>query len=173
MRFFKTALLLACLLHITSISSLVYSSDNRGGVMIGYPAVEQKETKARRVDHNRQPEIYSVEKDDRVSVAEASSKKEAQYRKQLQMREKKISILEQRVSDLRQQLKERESELYGLRSDTRNRYEVRKNDNLWKIAARPEVYGNAYMWIKIYNANIDRIKNPNVIYPGQLFEIPE
>jgi len=53
------------------------------------------------------------------------------------------------------------------------RYKVRKGDNLWKIAARKEVYGDPYMWITIYNANMSKIEDPNMIFPGQLYEIPK
>ena len=34
-------------------------------------------------------------------------------------------------------------------------------------------YGKGSSWTKIYNANKDKIKNPNLIYPGQKFTIPK
>jgi nucleoid-associated protein YgaU len=34
------------------------------------------------------------------------------------------------------------------------------------------VYGSANAWRKIYEANKDKIKNPDLIYPGQVFTIP-
>ncbi|MCS7184564.1 MAG: LysM peptidoglycan-binding domain-containing protein [bacterium] len=43
-------------------------------------------------------------------------------------------------------------------------------DCLWNIAKR--VYGNPYMWKKIYEANKDIIKNPNLIFPKQVLLIP-
>ena len=60
-----------------------------------------------------------------------------------------------------------------LQQQESNRYEVKKGDSLWKIAGRREIYNNSRLWIKIFNANMDRIKDPNRIYPGQLFEIPK
>lgn len=50
-------------------------------------------------------------------------------------------------------------------------YTVVEGDCLWKIAK--QFYGNPYMWKLIYNANIDKIKNPDLIYPGQVFYLPE
>lgn len=50
--------------------------------------------------------------------------------------------------------------------------EVIKGDNLWKIAGFPWIYNNPRMWRRIYEANKDKIKNPNLIYPGQVFMIP-
>lgn len=45
------------------------------------------------------------------------------------------------------------------------------NDCLWRIAG--EYYKNPRMWKKIYNANRDRIKNPNLIKPGWVIKIPK
>jgi nucleoid-associated protein YgaU len=50
-------------------------------------------------------------------------------------------------------------------------YTVVKGDSLSKIAK--QFYGNAGQWKKIYEANKDQIKNPDVIYPGQTFRIPD
>lgn len=47
---------------------------------------------------------------------------------------------------------------------------VRKGDTLWGISKK--YYGNGSKWTKIYDANKDKIKNPNLIYPNQVFVIP-
>lgn len=49
-------------------------------------------------------------------------------------------------------------------------YTVKKGDCLWRIAKY--FYGNGSLYTKIYNANRGKIKNPNLIYPGQVFVIP-
>ena len=49
-------------------------------------------------------------------------------------------------------------------------YVVQKGDSLSKIAKRE--YGNANAWRKIFEANQDIIKNPDLIYPGQTLKIP-
>ena len=49
-------------------------------------------------------------------------------------------------------------------------YTVVKGDCLWNIAKR--FYGNGSRYTVIYNANMDKIKNPNLIYPGQVLTIP-
>jgi len=51
-------------------------------------------------------------------------------------------------------------------------YTVVRGDNLWNIAKKPAHYGNGFAWPKIYNANRDQIKNPDLIYPKQIFKIP-
>ena len=53
-----------------------------------------------------------------------------------------------------------------------NSWKVYRGEFLWKIASYPEVYGNGNKWPLIYRANKDKIKDPNLIYPNQIFEIP-
>lgn len=50
-------------------------------------------------------------------------------------------------------------------------YVVVKGDSLSKIAGRH--YGDAQKWRRIYEANRDLIKDPDLIYPGQKLRIPE
>ena len=49
-------------------------------------------------------------------------------------------------------------------------YTVRKGDSLWLIAR--SFYGDGSRWREIYEANMDKIKNPNLIYPDQVLRIP-
>ncbi len=51
-------------------------------------------------------------------------------------------------------------------------YTVVKGDCLWNIAKKKEIYDNGFAWPKIYHANKDQIKDPNLIYPKQVFKIP-
>jgi len=48
---------------------------------------------------------------------------------------------------------------------------IQPGNSLWRIAAK--VYGSGFRYTEIYEANIDQIRDPNLIYPGQVFEIPE
>ena len=49
-------------------------------------------------------------------------------------------------------------------------YTVVAGDSLSKIAQR--FYGNGGAWKAIFDANRDRIGNPNLIHPGQVLRIP-
>lgn len=50
-------------------------------------------------------------------------------------------------------------------------YTVVSGDSLSKIAKHQ--YGDAAKWHAIYEANRDKIKNPDLIYPGQVLNIPD
>lgn len=49
-------------------------------------------------------------------------------------------------------------------------YTVAPGDSLSKIAQRE--YGDASEWKRIYEANKGTIKNPDLIHPGQVLNIP-
>lgn len=45
-------------------------------------------------------------------------------------------------------------------------------DCLWNISGRQEIYGDPFQWPKIWQANTEQIKNPDVIQPGWVLNIP-
>lgn len=48
---------------------------------------------------------------------------------------------------------------------------IRRGDNLWRISRR--VYGRGVRYTTIYLANQDQISDPDRIWPGQVFAVPE
>ena len=56
-------------------------------------------------------------------------------------------------------------------SPSRRTYTVVAGDSLSNIAKR--TYGDANRWRAIYELNKDIIKNPDLIYPGQVFTLPD
>ncbi len=48
---------------------------------------------------------------------------------------------------------------------------VQPGNSLWRIARR--AYGRGVQYTIIYEANADQIRDPDLIYPGQIFEVPE
>jgi len=47
---------------------------------------------------------------------------------------------------------------------------IKRGDNLWRISR--QVYGHGVRYSTIYQANREQIRNPNLIYPGQVFVLP-
>lgn len=50
-------------------------------------------------------------------------------------------------------------------------YSVGSNDSLWSIAGRDDIYGDPYMWPLIYKLNSDKVEDPDLIFPEQVFLI--
>jgi nucleoid-associated protein YgaU len=48
---------------------------------------------------------------------------------------------------------------------------VQPGFTLWGIAQ--ERYGDGVLYVQVFEANKDKIKNPDLIYPGQVFSVPE
>jgi hypothetical protein len=47
---------------------------------------------------------------------------------------------------------------------------IEPGSNLWRIARK--IYGSGTAYTTIYAANRDQIRDPNLIYPGQVFAVP-
>ncbi|RMF57212.1 MAG: LysM peptidoglycan-binding domain-containing protein [Calditrichaeota bacterium] len=73
----------------------------------------------------------------------------------------KIASLEGKISQLRAKMPK------GLYDE----YTVVRGDYLWRIAKKPDIYGDPFQWIRIYSFNRDQIKDPDLIYPDQIFKI--
>jgi nucleoid-associated protein YgaU len=69
--------------------------------------------------------------------------------------------------ELKRQLREKAAEEAEAAART---YVVKSGDSLSKIAK--ELLGDAGRWPEIFEANKDKIKDPNLIYPGQELDIP-
>ena len=52
------------------------------------------------------------------------------------------------------------------------KYTVAKGDYLWKIAKKPDIYNDPYLWPRIYVENRTMIKNPDLIYPDWVLNVP-
>ncbi|MFW8636843.1 LysM peptidoglycan-binding domain-containing protein [Cribrihabitans pelagius] len=48
---------------------------------------------------------------------------------------------------------------------------VQKGDTLWAISQQN--YGSGILYVRLFEANRDAIRNPDLIYPGQVFAIPD
>lgn len=48
---------------------------------------------------------------------------------------------------------------------------VQPGNTLWGIAT--DKYGDGLLYVRVFDANVDRIRNPDLIYPGQIFTVPD
>ena len=63
------------------------------------------------------------------------------------------------------------TELNGSSSNGLTSYSVKGGDNLWAISSMDNIYADPYKWPLIYKANSSKISDPDLIYPGQVFDI--
>lgn len=54
-----------------------------------------------------------------------------------------------------------------------NSYSVVRGDNLWNISGKSEVYADPYQWPLIYKTNRDKIKDADLIHPGQVLDVDQ
>lgn len=108
-------------------------------------------------------EEYSISEQASLGLDNKVSIKLKQYR-DYSTKTIKISINQQKVTATQQNNRESNN------APTAQTYTVVRGDCLWNIAKK--YYGNGSSYTKIYNANRDKIKNPNLIYPGQILTIP-
>jgi nucleoid-associated protein YgaU len=106
---------------------------------------------------NLQQELQEAE----ATIAELEADIEAMQSElnALQMRHDELMA---RLADLKEEWKRCQ---YG-------RYEVIEGDWLSKIASMRIVYHDGSKWPMIYEANKDKINDPNLIYPGWVLLIP-
>ena len=78
--------------------------------------------------------------------------------------------VEEPAADTGQQVVTVEKERDESTAPSAKTYTVKAGDTLWAIAAK--YYGNGSEYSQIYNANTDKISNPNLIYAGQVLTIP-
>lgn len=78
-----------------------------------------------------------------------------------------VAELLRRVQSLFDQLKEKAARAKP-KIET---YTVIRGDYLWKIAGKSNIYADPYQWMRIYSFNRNEIKNPNLIFPNQIFKI--
>lgn len=79
------------------------------------------------------------------------------------------------LSEMQNELSEIDGQMAALKNkmpaNIYDQYTVLNGDYLWKISKKEDIYGDAFQWIRIYSVNKDQIKDPDLIYPGQIFNI--
>ena len=91
-------------------------------------------------------------------MAQEGKEKEAEYADRLALLKEGKGIMEAKLAE-------------AIKKSIPDYYEVKKGDSLWNIAER--FYNAGEKWIRIFEANINKIKNPSMIYPYQRFTIPK
>jgi nucleoid-associated protein YgaU len=115
-------------------------------------AARQEAERARAEAERLQPQVRTAEEAARTAQARAER-------------------VEAQVTDLQRQFAVTAAPASPLAAYAR--YVVKKGDTLAKIAARPEIYGDASQWGRIYDANRDSIGRNHKLTIGQVLLIPK
>ena len=91
-------------------------------------------------------------------MTQEGKEKEAEYADRLALLKEGKAIIEAKLAEV-------------IEKSRPDYYEVKKGDSLWNIAKR--FYSTGGKWIRIFEANSDKIKNPSIIYPYQRLTIPK
>ena len=136
--------------------------------------------RAREEAHKRTAEIKAKNIEARAEAAEerakaAEAKAKAAEKAAAEIKAESVRLAWERKKEERAEAKaeakERAEAKAKERAEAKSRvYVVKSGDSLSKIAK--EVLGDASRWPEIFEANKDKIKDPNMIHPGQELRIP-
>jgi nucleoid-associated protein YgaU len=97
-----------------------------------------------------------------------------------ELRKSKISLLTEfwdKLTSIQQKIDGLKATLASIASTMEKWYTVgtwsKDRDCLWNIAKKKDIYDNAFMWPKIWQGNRDKIRDPDIIHPGQKLKIPQ
>jgi len=101
---------------------------------------------------------------------------EASLQARISELESQIESLKSEIASLESQRDELQAKLDELKGEWKKcqcgRYKVKEGDWLSMIASMRNIYHEGSKWPVIYEANKDKIKNPNLIYPDWILLIP-
>ncbi len=98
--------------------------------------------------------------------SEAPQKQEQPAEEVVVVEEEKVVVVEETPAPTPMEIYE---QTYG---SLPRAHTVVKGECLWWIAEYPQIFNDPFMWPLVYKSNRDQIKNPNLIYPGQVLNIP-
>ena len=113
--------------------------------------------------------LLSLSDDDLFGQRDAVDELEARL---AELKASKIASLpdaDQRIRSIEQLLERVKARMPRKRI---KKYTVAKGDYLWKIAKKPDIYNDPYLWPRIYVENRTMIKNPDLIYPNWVLNVP-
>lgn len=87
------------------------------------------------------------------------------------MRREKLAVLPEFYNKIIDIARRINGITYGQKTYTVGTW-AKDRDCLWNIAGKEQIYNDPFMWPKIWQANTDKIRNPDIIYPGQELSIP-
>jgi len=124
-------------------------------------------------------DLYSDEKkiteEEALQMIQEYRSQESALKKEISQLESKLTNLSNKIADLTKNIAILKKDISDLKAEIAkypSEYTVVKGDYLAKIAAMRYIYNRASAWPRLYRANRDLIKDPNLIYPGWVLKVP-
>jgi nucleoid-associated protein YgaU len=130
-------------------------------------------------------EYQKLKKKDRLAYCDALAKEAERQKQMLLTAQSDLDKEKARVSELKAQMGKVTSDLDPLQTKVADldrqikelealptQWTVKQGECLSKISGHTEIYSDPRKWTRIYRANRDKIKDPNVIYTGWVLAIP-
>lgn len=96
-----------------------------------------------------------------------------------ELRKSKISLLtefSEKLASIQQKIDGLKSTLASIAATMERWYTVgtwaKDRDCLWNIAKKKDIYDDPFKWPKIWQSNRDKIRDPDIIWPGWKLKIP-
>ncbi|OGX40884.1 MAG: hypothetical protein A2984_00045 [Omnitrophica WOR_2 bacterium RIFCSPLOWO2_01_FULL_41_12] len=137
------------------------TAGNRGYLKGEVPEGEVRERKKTRTTQTVEIELYPPIRFERMSKPKYTEKAPQEVSEDNQVWGNRGFITQSETPEIQE---------IGAPQEKVERYTVQKADTLQKISQK--FYGTTKKWNKIYQANQDKLKGPDKIYPGQVIDIP-
>ncbi|MFH1269559.1 MAG: LysM peptidoglycan-binding domain-containing protein [Candidatus Omnitrophota bacterium] len=138
-------------------------SGNRGYLLGNVPDGETRERKAKRTTQVVEVEFHSP-----IKFEKMPKPKPAEYTEDKQVWGNRGFITESTTPEMMEPVSV--SKVSAVSRGKTEKYTVQKGDTLQKISQK--FYGTTKKWNNIFEANSDKLKGPNKIYPGQVINVP-
>jgi nucleoid-associated protein YgaU len=99
-----------------------------------------------------------------------ADQKLAEANKRIAELESELAALDAKIAELQAAITELESK--KVEKPTADEYTVVEGDCLYEISGKEQIYGDPLKWPQLYRANRDKIKDPDLIYPGWVLMVP-
>ncbi len=86
-------------------------------------------------------------------------------------KESELASMDAKIAELQAKVSDLEAKLAAKRAKPET-YTVERGDCLYKISGKEKVYNDPLKWPRLYRANRDKIKDPDLIYPGWVLVVP-
>lgn len=126
------------------------------------PEVAKMEPECAALASQLQEEKDKLEQTESCLAAEQATIRD--LKTQIEAADTQIRDVEDRIAALDQEI----TQLEALPTE----WVVKRGECLYVISGHERVYGDPVKWPRLYEANKDKVENPDLIYPGQVLTIP-